>query len=311
MAQLVQQSPVQQQRSWRDVLIDRSVVITDAWEVTKIYSGRLAEWVLFGCMVGNIVEILPQVGVPLGVSNAILGVQTVTLDVAGFGLATMADSARANGDTKAANTARNTSYLLIGLMIVTVAIVTTGLLWPTMKPITDVIDKALILVRVILTVIYGHVVHTLRRASASQQSLIQQVQQQLDELRRLHTVTMEQHQRERDEALVTIGNQRQQMTELHTTIQRLQAQAQSQPREVPLVVSAAKLERHTEKTRAMPAPTAMMNMGDIRERIRTIHQAEPELSSRKIAERLGKIVSHTTVTNHLKAIEAEQKECEA
>src|SRR6266496_4878660 len=120
MATITNQQPRQ---SWRETAIERSEGITDAWEVTKTYAGRLAEWVLFLCMIANIIEMLPGVALSGWISNTIMGIQVVMLDVGGFSLASMADQARENGDEQAANRARATGYLLIAIMIVTLLLV--------------------------------------------------------------------------------------------------------------------------------------------------------------------------------------------
>lgn len=162
----VQQPPPQQKAHWKTLVLTRLEVITDAWEVTKTGAGRIAEWVLFGCMIVNILEILPDLHVSSALSNSVLATQAVTLDIAGFSLATMAEQARANGEKKAARKATWTGYFLIGLMMVTISLVTIGLLWPHTKTSTDMAEKGLILVRVIMTVIYSHVVHSLRNVGA-------------------------------------------------------------------------------------------------------------------------------------------------
>ena len=144
----------------------RSEIITDAWEVTKTYAGRIAEWVLFGCMMMNIIEILPGVTLWPALSNIVLGTQVVMLDVGGFSLASMGDHARQQGDEQAARRASLTGGFLIGIMILTLLLVSIGLLWPAATSYTNVAEKGLILVRVIMTVIYGHVIHSLRRAGA-------------------------------------------------------------------------------------------------------------------------------------------------
>jgi hypothetical protein len=156
---------MQTQKHWKDSAMAGSQVITDAWDVTKAILGRLAEWVLFVCMVMNIIEILPGVVLAPLVSNLVLSVQAITLDVAGFGLASMADHARDMGDEQAARTGKRTGWFLIGLMIVTLLLVSIGLLWPVVKQYTDPAEKVLILARVIMTVIYSHVVHSLRRST--------------------------------------------------------------------------------------------------------------------------------------------------
>ena len=92
------------QPHWKEAALAKSEGISDAWDVTKVYAGRLAEWVLFGCMITNIVEVVMTV--PPVVANAVLAVQAVTLDIAGFGLASMASEARRQGNAQAAKQAQ-------------------------------------------------------------------------------------------------------------------------------------------------------------------------------------------------------------
>ncbi len=165
--------PPQQPRStasWREAALARSEIITDAWEVTKTYAGRLADWVLFLCMVMNIIEIL--VTLPSALSNIVLGTQVVMLDIGGFSLASMADQARQQGNERAARRAARTGWFLIGVTILTLLLVSIGLLWPHTPAIQDFTGKAekgLILLRVMMTVIYGHVIHSLRRAGVQRE----------------------------------------------------------------------------------------------------------------------------------------------
>jgi len=74
----------------------------------------------------------------------------------------MAAHAREQGDEAAAKKAGTTSRFLIGLMIVTLLLVAVGVLFPAVKQYTDMAEKGLILMRVVMTVIYGHVLHALR-----------------------------------------------------------------------------------------------------------------------------------------------------
>lgn len=152
---------------WRDIAIAKSEIVTDAWEVTKAWAARVAEWVLFLCMIMNIIEILPGVNLPGVVSSSVLATQVVVLDIAGFGLASMADHARRMGNLAAARRASITGYSLITIMLLTLLVVTVGILWPETKGAIVVIEKLLILARVLMTVIYGHVVHSLRSVSLS------------------------------------------------------------------------------------------------------------------------------------------------
>lgn len=150
---------------WRDRAISASEAITDGWEVAKSYAARIAEPVLFLCMVANIIEMLPGAHVWPWFSAAVLGIQAVSLDVAGFGLNTMADHARRQGNEKAAVKAERTGWLLITIMILTLLAVATGMLFPQLLWILVYIEKGLILVRVALTVWYGHVIHGLRSSN--------------------------------------------------------------------------------------------------------------------------------------------------
>ncbi|HEX7734558.1 MAG TPA: hypothetical protein VF458_06840 [Ktedonobacteraceae bacterium] len=151
-----------QKSSWKEAAIERAESITDAWEVIKAYLGRAAEWVLFLCMVINIVEMLPGIALAEWILNLVLGVQTVMLDIGGMSLASMASYARERGAVAEAKKATTTSRFLIGLMIVTLLLVAAGVLFPVIKPYTDMAEKGLILVRVVMTVIYGHMIHSLR-----------------------------------------------------------------------------------------------------------------------------------------------------
>ncbi len=119
-------------------------------------------------MVANIVEILPGVSIPGAVSSAVLGIQAVTLDIAGFGLASMSEHAKRCGNLAAARKGSITGYCLIALMLLTMLVVSIGHLWPVMQPVVSIIEKILLLVRVLMTVIYGHVIHGLRASHATQ-----------------------------------------------------------------------------------------------------------------------------------------------
>lgn len=126
---LITQNMHQPQKAagWRETAIAKSEIITDAWEVTKIYAGRIAEWALFACMIMNIIQILPGVSLWPAVSNIVLGTQVVMLDVGGFSLASMGDHARQQGDEKAAHRASITGGFLIGIMILTLLLVVSPL----------------------------------------------------------------------------------------------------------------------------------------------------------------------------------------
>ncbi len=179
-------SPQQQQQHQetlhgRDRLIARSEVISDALEVAKAYAARFAEWVLILCLIANLVEMFPFFADGFG--NAVLVVQAITLDIAGFGLTTMGTHARRCGDERAARTAGRMGWTLILLMILTVGLVTLSLLVPATRPVVDITEKALILARVVVTVLYGHVVHSLRQAGMAYTNELSTLRQEVSTLR--------------------------------------------------------------------------------------------------------------------------------
>src|SRR5258708_29290178 len=105
------------------------------------------------------------------VSNMGLGTEAVALDVGGLSRDSMGDHAHQQGDAQAARRASVTGGFLIGIMILTLLLVSIGLLWPVARTYTSMAEKGLILVRVIMTVIYGHVIHSLRRATTQRQHI--------------------------------------------------------------------------------------------------------------------------------------------
>ena len=116
----------------------------------------------------NIIEILATI--PPALSNIVLGTQVVMLDVGGFSLASMGEHAREHGNEAVARKASVTGNFLIVVTIVTLLLVSIGLLWPAARVYTTLAEKGLILVRVVMTVIYGHVIHSLRRSAMQRQT---------------------------------------------------------------------------------------------------------------------------------------------
>lgn len=155
-----------QKQQWKQAAIQKSGVISDAWDVFISYAGRFAAWILFGCMISNIIEVV--VSVPPAVISVIMVIQVITLDIAGFGLNTIAKNVAKHGDDEAkaiAHGAKRLGSFLIGLMILTLGLVTVGYLIPTIATYTDMTNKALILARVIMIVVYMHTMHELSEAA--------------------------------------------------------------------------------------------------------------------------------------------------
>ncbi len=155
--------------NWREAAIAKSEMITDVWEVSKAWAGRGVGWVLFFCMVANILEVAPGIKTPILMSNVVLGTQAITLDIAGFGLASLADHARENGNEKAANQAKLTSWALIFMMMLTLVLVSVKVLSASSSNVVHFVDNAepiLVFVRVVMVVISGYMEIKLRKGIA-------------------------------------------------------------------------------------------------------------------------------------------------
>lgn len=171
--------------SWWDHAIKKSEMISNGFEVFKAWLARFAEWILFFCLIANIIEIFPLPD-PFAsyFGNIVLGVQVVTLDVAGFGLASMGASAARRGDIDSAKKASRMGWTLIGIMMLTVGLVAVSVIAPTTKSDIDVIQKGLMLARVLVTVLYGHVVHSLRVSNSEYEHRVQQLEKNVSSAER-------------------------------------------------------------------------------------------------------------------------------
>ncbi len=210
MSQLVQN------KQWKHTAIQRSETITDVWDVIKVYLGRGAVVILFICMIGDVIQVLPGGLLQQWVISSILGVQIVTIDVAGFGLQSIAENARLNGDEKGYKKAMLTSYALISIMMITLFLLTTAQIWPVTKPFVSTLNDALILVRVGMTVLYGHIVHSLGK---SQHHLIpahvaDDLQHQLERMQHDHEATIRRLETETRDKVTFLETQQQQKLDL-------------------------------------------------------------------------------------------------
>jgi Winged helix-turn-helix DNA-binding len=303
--------------TWKDTAIAKSVVISDAWEVVKAYSGRAAEWILFGCMVANIIEILPGVHFWEVAQNIIIGTQVIALDMGGFGLSSLARHARARGDMAASEQAGNMSNALIGLMIITVSLVTIKLLFPATTPYVDMIDKALILARVALTVLYGHVIHNLRGDETTQQPPQQPTVDTLyDELLRRITPSLDAI---RHDTHVDMTNLREALAasfqatlhEALTTRVTTPPEGANPPSNPPSIEGNASSDATPEETNPPSNPPSEENQGEdndmrqisTKERILSYATNNPDATQQQIAEACH--VSLRTVQRHLSSLPRE------
>lgn len=139
------------QAHWRDRAITASESVSDGFEVVKAWGARIAEWVLFFCLLANILQMF-KLGFPEWFGTAVLAIQAITLDIAGFGLTSMGKHARARGDEKAAKTAARTGWTLITLMVFTVSLIAMSHLFPKTQGFVAQADNVMILARLVVSV---------------------------------------------------------------------------------------------------------------------------------------------------------------
>jgi len=156
-----------QETHWRDRYIANAAIISDSWQVALAWLGRFAEVVLFISMILMLANIV--IPFPGWFVGGLLVLQMITLDVAAFGLGTMANHVKRNGNEEAAQKAELMSNALIGIMIVTALNVVIDLRFGSDHAVvhmwTGYIDDVLIFVRIIAVILYGHTIRSLREVS--------------------------------------------------------------------------------------------------------------------------------------------------
>lgn len=168
-------------QSWRDRAIERSRVLTDAFEVGLTWAGGLADWILFLCLVCNIVEVLAHLA-GSAFSNIVMGTQSVLLDIGGFALLTMAVHAHQRAAKRTRNSAAFVGTLLMLVTLATVVLMTVGNLWPKAADQVQGINQGLILARIGMTIVYECTIHLLRHAEQHERQVTAaQVQQTFSE----------------------------------------------------------------------------------------------------------------------------------
>lgn len=166
---------------WKDRLIARAEAISDAFDVAKAYGAHIANWVLFFCLIANLIEMVsPAFQAMAGM--VIVGIQSIMLDIAGFGLTAMAASARRRGDNKSALKADIMGWTLISVMAITVTLITLAAFWKDWAPTIEQADNWLILTRIIVTVFYGHLVHQIREEGAAHENRLAELETAISDL---------------------------------------------------------------------------------------------------------------------------------
>lgn len=202
----------QQEKHWRDRAITAAEVISDAFDVAKAYGAHVANWVLWFCLLANLIEMV-SAAFEAFAGMAIVGIQSISLDVAGFGLTAMAASAKRRGDEKSAKKANAMGWTLITVMAITVGLITLAALHNEWASTIHQIEQGLMFVRVIVTVFYGHIVHELRTEGTAHENHLKDLETAVS--------TLQQQLRDKEQNISAIQEQ---LTGAHKTVSNLQQQ---------------------------------------------------------------------------------------
>lgn len=202
----------QEENHWRDRAITAAEVISDAFDVAKAYGAHVANWVLWFCLLANLIEMV-SAAFEAFAGMAIVGIQSISLDVAGFGLTAMAASAKRRGDEKSAKKANAMGWTLITVMAITVGLITLAALHNEWASTIHQIEQGLMFVRVIVTVFYGHIVHELRTEGTAHENHLKDLETEVS--------TLQQQIKAKEQEVSTIQGQ---FSSVQKTVSALQQQ---------------------------------------------------------------------------------------
>ncbi len=202
----------QREHHWKDHAIAAAETISDAFDVAKAYGAHIANWVLFFCLVANLIEVVSP-GFEALLGMAIVAVQSISLDIAGFGLTAMAASAKHRGDEKSALKANVMGWTLISVMAITVGLVTLAAFKPDWASGIEQANQVLMFVRVIVTVFYGHIVHQIREEGTAHENRLAALETELS--------TLQQQIKAKEQEVSTMQGQ---LTGTQKTVSALQQQ---------------------------------------------------------------------------------------
>src|SRR5215813_2797921 len=163
-----------QHKAWKNKAIRKAEIISDTFEVFKIWLGHIANWVLFGCLIFNIIQTVASINAVI--AGSVLIIQCVMLDVAGTSLYSMSKHAKSQGNEEGAKLAMIMSIILLGVMTVTALSATANMLLPQFSYWIQVVDHVLVFVRIAIVVAYGFVVHQITTLTEMHDNRIEELE---------------------------------------------------------------------------------------------------------------------------------------
>jgi len=152
----------------------RSDYITSFTDWFLRLAGNLAEFVLYTTVLYTSAELYPGVSLPDSLNLAVFIIQMGALDIGGIGLSKLADQAKEDGNSAGAETAEKLSQWLIRIMIAGIVTVSLEVVVSHipgieaaksyLQVLQTAIEMVLAVARAICAVLYGKVVHKLKRS---------------------------------------------------------------------------------------------------------------------------------------------------
>lgn len=141
----------------------RSTYITAFWSWFLGLMGKAAEPVLTATVVYSTVKMLPSITIPTSIDTVVFIVQQLALDIGGLSLGKLAEQARKDGNETGATQARRVSNTLIGIMIAGVILATIEHFATFPPQVTTGIEITLLIARAVMAVLYGRIIHALKK----------------------------------------------------------------------------------------------------------------------------------------------------
>jgi len=165
----VQQKPANRSARIRRFLA-QSDYITAIWNWFMILAGKAAEPVLVASVLYASVKLLPVVHLPSQYDVVVFIAQFIALDIGGLSLNKLADQAKKDGNDEGAKQAKDLSIALVAVMLVGVIMAGVDQVVKLDGTVATVIDTMLLIARAVLAVLYGRVIHGLRKDEAEPQT---------------------------------------------------------------------------------------------------------------------------------------------
>jgi len=281
--------------TWKDLLRDSSWV-TIAWDWFMTFLSRAAESVLWVTMVFSCYQLIPGAPQPpASVSNGVFICQFIALDVGGVGLNKLAQRQGLGRSSYV----RMIASILIAVTLITVAYAGLAHVFPLDPTVTKAVEVTLVVIRSMMTVLYGQAIHDLKHQVRSVHDEICKLQAALSDVQ----FQLSNKQTEVDTLRQQVSNGQKELDTLrshmkHTRQEKLDGAQVDKKR-----VRADTSHVIHMASRRVRSSTSQQEDAVLETQIRELLENSPELSGRTIAAKVQ--CSPTTASKWKSIIEKE------